>query len=280
VACMVDDLVKGSEPRNRMREIFTYGTVGGAPGNRCFYPDADKPQIFQLYKRHLSEEMAVFVILIEIIAAIVTAVLAFMWVRDPAGNYEPWTVICGVVFAVTEICRRIRTPSKVEPESLSKSEELIRWIQSYGHEKPLSQVLPRALQLSQLLSLSDFEHWVRMELLGYTQEGGMTEQDTVPEYREITGRYMDNYNRMLQVQTDNDFVNGYRFRYGVRQLEEFAKKEKMQNIRDEGFIEILRRELNVDVCRFCFSPTEIVGVLDRIRNHLIEKINNIKLNVD
>jgi hypothetical protein len=22
-----------------MREIFTYGTVGGAPGNRCFYPD-------------------------------------------------------------------------------------------------------------------------------------------------------------------------------------------------------------------------------------------------
>jgi len=22
-----------------MREIFTYGSVGGAPGNRCFYPD-------------------------------------------------------------------------------------------------------------------------------------------------------------------------------------------------------------------------------------------------
>ena len=24
-----------------MREIFTYGSVGGAPGNRCFYPEAD-----------------------------------------------------------------------------------------------------------------------------------------------------------------------------------------------------------------------------------------------
>jgi len=22
-----------------MREIFTYGSVGGAPGNRCFYPE-------------------------------------------------------------------------------------------------------------------------------------------------------------------------------------------------------------------------------------------------
>ena len=24
-----------------MREIFTYGSVGGAPGNRCFYPEGD-----------------------------------------------------------------------------------------------------------------------------------------------------------------------------------------------------------------------------------------------
>jgi len=25
-----------------MREIFTYGSVGGAPGNRCSYPEPDK----------------------------------------------------------------------------------------------------------------------------------------------------------------------------------------------------------------------------------------------
>ena len=24
-----------------MREIFTYGSVGGAPGNRCFYLEGD-----------------------------------------------------------------------------------------------------------------------------------------------------------------------------------------------------------------------------------------------
>ena len=24
-----------------MRESFTYGSVGGAPGNRCFYPEPD-----------------------------------------------------------------------------------------------------------------------------------------------------------------------------------------------------------------------------------------------
>ncbi len=41
VAWLVEDPVKGSEPRNRMREIFKSGSVGGAPGNRCFYPEPD-----------------------------------------------------------------------------------------------------------------------------------------------------------------------------------------------------------------------------------------------
>ena len=27
--------------RNRMREFRTYGSVGGASGNRCFYPEVD-----------------------------------------------------------------------------------------------------------------------------------------------------------------------------------------------------------------------------------------------
>jgi len=34
-------LVKEPEPRNRMREIFKSGSVGGAPGNRCFYLEPD-----------------------------------------------------------------------------------------------------------------------------------------------------------------------------------------------------------------------------------------------
>ena len=29
-------------PRNRMRETFTSGSVGRAPGNRCLYPESDR----------------------------------------------------------------------------------------------------------------------------------------------------------------------------------------------------------------------------------------------
>ncbi len=106
----------------------------------------------------------------------------------------------------------------------------------------------------------------------------MTEGDVVPEYREVTGRYMDKYNRMLEIQDpDLYFVNGYRFRVGVRQLEELARKDKMQNIRDEDIIELMRRELNVEISQFCFSPIEVVGLLDHIRNRLLEKINLVEL---
>jgi len=29
-------------PKNRMREIFKYGFVGRAPGDRCLYPEPDQ----------------------------------------------------------------------------------------------------------------------------------------------------------------------------------------------------------------------------------------------
>jgi len=34
---------KGLKPRNRMKETFTSGSVGGAPGNRRFYPEMHSP---------------------------------------------------------------------------------------------------------------------------------------------------------------------------------------------------------------------------------------------
>jgi hypothetical protein len=215
----------------------------------------------------------------------VTAFLAVLWVLDPAGNYEPWTVISGSVCTGIEIYRRIRSrgqsesvpPTGPKPKRKSKAEEIIDWIQKYGTEKPLSQVLPRALQLAQLIRGRDLEHWVRMELYGYNREGGMTEQDAVPEYRAVTGRYLDQYNRILHIDDPElGFVNSYRFRYGVRILEELAQKTDMQNIRDEDMIQILRQHLNVDIFRFCFSPVELTGVLDYIRNRLLEKVGLIE----
>ncbi len=126
-------------------------------------------------------------ITLEIVAFIATAVLAVLWIREPNGNYEPWTVICGVVATVIELLRRIRgrKPSETtriknlragESVKKSKVEELTDWILKHGTEKELSKILPRALHLAQLINDHDLEHWIRMELYGYNTEGGMKER--------------------------------------------------------------------------------------------------------
>lgn len=81
----------------------------------------------------------------------------------------------------------------------ARVEGLQHWIRTNGAEKPLSQILPRALELAQLVEDRDFEHWVRMELFGYNREGRMNENDVVPEYRQVTGRHLDQAGQMLQV---------------------------------------------------------------------------------
>ncbi len=37
-----------------MREIFTYGSVGGAPGNRCFYPERRRRERVALTRKALA----------------------------------------------------------------------------------------------------------------------------------------------------------------------------------------------------------------------------------
>ena len=47
---------KGLEPRNRMREIFKYGSVGRALRKRCLYPEADDLKTSGLRKGRASLE--------------------------------------------------------------------------------------------------------------------------------------------------------------------------------------------------------------------------------
>ncbi len=100
----------------------------------------------------------VFIIL-EIISFSAMAILARLWISDPSGNYEPWTVLLGAVGALFEIRRRRQSRPGIKTDlKPNQKEEIIDWIQKYGIEKPLSQVLPRALQLAQIIGDRDLEH--------------------------------------------------------------------------------------------------------------------------
>ena len=76
-------------------------------------------------------------LLYEIAAFIATAVLAILWIRDPNGNYEPWTILCGLVVGITETFRRLYN-NTVDAPVPSTRKELLLWLQEQDQVKPFS----------------------------------------------------------------------------------------------------------------------------------------------
>jgi len=114
-------------------------------------------------------------IVIEVCAIVATAVLGYLWVQQPTGNYEPWTVICGVTLTIVELIRRKRDKVSHSPKH-SRTSRLLHWIEENGVEKPLSQVLPKALDLA-LLRRGLMLFGIRSEVeIGKTQYNGSSGQ--------------------------------------------------------------------------------------------------------
>src|SRR5919204_4791404 len=95
-----------------------------------------------------------------------------------------------------------------------------------AEDAPLSQSLPKALQLATATGDIEFATWIRLELLGYTSSNpAMTDTTVVPEYRTVRGQWFDAYGRLFLV---NDpklvFVNEDRLRDPVSELECFVGK--------------------------------------------------------
>lgn len=222
-------------------------------------------------------------VLIEIAIWIATAILVVAWIGNPHANWEPWTVVCGLIGAALEGVRRYRARRPVSSDgrpvpiaNSSQPSSLAQDILSRIHQQPLSRLLPDAIELAKQVDNEELERWCRLELYGYGPQGGMRESDVVPEYRGVTGRWMDEHDRMLDLSNYSDLsiVNHYRLRFGMKKLEELAARDKMQNIADDGARQMLRQYTQFDAVRFCFSPVEIVGVLDVVKNLLAEKIRD------
>ncbi|HIJ78819.1 MAG: hypothetical protein OEY01_07080 [Desulfobulbaceae bacterium] len=221
-------------------------------------------------------------LILEIVSFIATIILGVLWIKFPNYNWEPWIVLCGAVTLAADLIRRVTNErhSKassviIPPQNARTLSQEAKWLKSNIHEAKLSESLPRALQFSKSIDNKKLERWIRLELYGYNKDGGMTDNDFVPEYRAVTGRWVDQFNQMLDIthySGDISIVNEYRFRYGVAKLEDLASRHDMQNIADEHFINLLREHMGVEVIRFCFSPVEIRGVLDTIRNKLAEMV--------
>ena len=138
----------------------------------------------------------------------------------------------------------------------------------------LSKLLPSVLIIAKKLGDKGLEKWTLLELNGYfSHNEALTKEVEVPEYRTVPGQYHDIHDRPLIVQDPKlHFVNEYRLRHGVSELEKLQKSEDFLSFKDQKFIGLIKDHLGVKVHSFSFSPTSIIGILDGIRTALINKL--------
>jgi hypothetical protein len=217
--------------------------------------------------------------IIEVATFAALAILAVLWVWSKNGNYEPWIVLCGVVTGGLELYRRFVLKEEAEssgsPGDTARS--LLSWLTANASTRDLSETLPKAVRLAQMLGDKDFETWARLELYGYRSDNGMAETDVVPEYRTVVGQHTNRYGQPLIIQDpDLAFVNEERFRFGVRELEAYAKKNGMLYVQNPHMFALLKQHLGFDAVQYAFNAASILGILDSIRSRLLERLRDAR----
>ncbi|MBL4754264.1 MAG: hypothetical protein JKY52_11820 [Flavobacteriales bacterium] len=146
----------------------------------------------------------------------------------------------------------------------------------------LSKILPSVLILSKHLGNSTLEKWTELEFNSYFKGNkALTDEVVVPEYRTVPGQYHDIYDRPLIIQDPKlKFVNEYRLRHGVLELEKLSESDKLMSIQDTTFTELIKKNFNVEVNSFTFTSTSIVGILGAIRTNLINELMNLAPTVE
>ncbi len=215
---------------------------------------------------------------IELLTVVLFAVFALRWAWTQDAWYEPYTVICGLVLICLEVYRRFAATDGGEHAEPPKdaASSLLQWLLANAPTKELSETLPKALRLAQMLGDKDLEKWILCELTGYSPTT-MAETDVVPEYRIIPIRHLDVYNRPLLIEDlDLAFVNQDRFRFGVRELEAYAKKGGMGVAHCQDYVSAIKENMDIDVVKYTFNSASIFGMLDSIRSILLDRLHKIE----
>lgn len=144
-------------------------------------------------------------------------------------------------------------------------------------KKDLGEAIPAILNLILGRDFDDIERWLKLELNGYWDSNpALRDADEVPKYRQIFGQHYDNFGRPFVIsQSELQFVNTTRARWGVIELEQMCKKGGNYSIQDPNMIKLIRDFFGVEVARFTFNAQQLSSVLSTIRTELVERAEPI-----
>lgn len=174
----------------------------------------------------------------------------------------------------------IRGVSKQERNTLVRHYNEV--LEDLRGTKKLSEILPTIILIARKIGDEELEKLIDLELNSYFNSNkSLTEDVTVPEYREIPGQYFDIYQRPLIITDPGlNFVNQYRIRNGIAELERFSEKGGLLTIQDLNFINLIKLHLQVEVHSFSFSSTSVLGVLQAIRTVILKRMLEISPKIE
>jgi uncharacterized protein (TIGR02391 family) len=160
----------------------------------------------------------------------------------------------------------------------TQASNLYREIRSKASAAPLSELLQSLVILANDVKSREVEKWAKLELGGYIRDNPlMTNEVVVPEYRTVVGVWLDRYGRPLVLSNEDlTFVNEFRLRNGVAELEQLSKSSDRHTLSDPGHVAIIQEHLHVNVEFFTFGPQEVAGVLSNIRTRFIDMLGHLR----
>tara|TARA_R110001583_G_scaffold194824_1_gene367225 strand:- start:1366 stop:1941 length:576 start_codon:yes stop_codon:yes gene_type:complete len=141
------------------------------------------------------------------------------------------------------------------------------------HSRPLSESLQKLLLLATHINDNELVKWVKFELTGY-YGSDMSEDDVVPEYREVSGYHTDDYGRKFIIEDEQlQFINTTRLRAGIAELEVYTENGIIQ--KDQSTCNLIFENLNVRVTSFHVSGSQIQNLLTSVKCELIERVSKL-----
>src|SRR5437870_1788745 len=124
---------------------------------------------------------------------------------------------------------------------------LYRELRAKASTAPLDELLQSLVLLAGEVNDKEVEKWAKLELGGYLRENPEMNKDTVvPEYRTVVGLWHDRYGRPLVIDNPKlQFVNPYRLRNGVAELEQLSQENGPHTLLDPDRAELFQKELSV-----------------------------------
>lgn len=150
-------------------------------------------------------------------------------------------------------------------------DDIIKRLQS---TEQLSAIFPSILILAKQIKDKELEKWVLLEMNGYLNTNpSLTEDIKVPSYRIVPGQFYDLYNRPLIITDPKlSFINEYRLRQSIKEIEEMSKTEGLMSIHDAHLTNLIWEGLKVKVHTFDFSAKSTFGILESIKTIALNKL--------